>query len=396
MSGLGQGRHRFDVAVVGAGPAGLSAAEPMAAAGVRVLVLEKAALPRYKPCGGGVVPRARALLPEDSAAVFHRLCRIARLHIHELGTFFEARRDPWLLAMTMRSELDGCLAQRVARAGVRVQSSCRLMRAEDRGGCVHLSTSRGDFRAEIVVAADGALSTAARLAGFGPPAGLFPAIEAEIQVDACLLERFASRARFDFGLLGQGYAWVFPKKDHLSLGVVSRGPWPQRPRELVDRYCRHLGVGQDAPKIIRGHVIPTVPRPAPFMRSRTILAGDAAGLADPLTFEGISHALLSGRLAARAIMEGELRPDRTAEVYAWLLNTQIVKDLKWGRWLAAVLYGNPRLRAFLFSRYGQEMVDALADLMEGRKTYRQIVRRLPGAWLSPSSDSSTKTPCFPA
>jgi len=100
----------YDVAVVGAGPAGCTAAHRLATAGLRVALLEKEQLPRYKTCGGGLVPRAVSLLPGDIAPVVERHCHRAEMHLVDAGLSFGAERPTFLIMMAMRDQLDARLA----------------------------------------------------------------------------------------------------------------------------------------------------------------------------------------------------------------------------------------------------------------------------------------------
>src|SRR2546428_8210442 len=107
----------YDVAVVGAGPAGTSAARVLPRSGVKVALLEREALPRYKTCGGGVVYRAARFAGLDLAPVTERPCQRAALYLHDLGRHYTVRRAEPLIAMTMRDRLDLFLVERAVQAG---------------------------------------------------------------------------------------------------------------------------------------------------------------------------------------------------------------------------------------------------------------------------------------
>jgi len=367
----------FDVAVVGSGPAGATAARELAARGLRVALLERETLPRYKTCGGGLVSRAVELLPADVQGVIERNCVTAELHLLDRDMHFRAARTPAFISMTMRDRLDHTLATAAVVSGAELRAPCRVTGLHHERAGIRLDTDRGVVSASFVIAADGAGSDVARLAGWTDGRHLIPALEYEVQVDRATLDRFAGTPRFDVGLVPYGYAWVFPKAAHLSVGVLTAHRGPINLHRHLEEYLRAIRL---VPRAMRRHgfVIPVRPRAGPLARGRVLLTGDAAGLADPLTAEGISPAARSGRLAARAIQEGwETRSDPAwvSETYGTLLRPMLA-DLRVARWLARLLYDHPRTRAWLFRRMGQRLVEAITDVFLGVRTYRGSLRGL--------------------
>ncbi|HYL56911.1 MAG TPA: geranylgeranyl reductase family protein [Gemmatimonadales bacterium] len=361
----------FDVAVVGSGPAGATAARTLAERGLKVVLLERETLPRYKTCGGGLVDRAFELLPKEVTGVIERNYNVAELHLLDRDLHFRAERRTRVVGMTMRDRLDQTLATAAVAAGAELRAPCRVtgMNAERDG--VRLDTDRAPVRARFVIGADGANSDVARFAGWNDGRLLIPALEYELRVDDATLDRFASAPRFDVGPVPYGYAWVFPKATHLSVGVLTGHRGAINLHQHVEAYLRAIGlVARSVER--HGFVIPIRPRAGPLARGRVLLTGDAAGLADPLTAEGISPAARSGRLAARAIHEGwetGSDPARVSETYAMLLRPMLA-DLRVGRWLARLLYDHPRARAWIFRRMGQRLVEAITDVFLGVRTYR--------------------------
>lgn len=361
----------FDVAVVGSGPAGTTAARDLAARGLKVALLEREPLPRYKTCGGGLVPRAFEFLPADVRGVIERNCVTAELHLLDRDLRYRATRAAPVIAMTMRDQLDHSLATAAVAAGAELRAPCAVTALHSDSNGVRLDTERGAVTASFVIAADGAKSEVARLAGWRDGRHLIPALEYELQVDSTTLERFARAPRFDVGLVPYGYAWVFPKATHLSVGVLTAHRGPINLHRHLEEYLRAIRL---VPRTMQRHgfVIPVRPRAGPLARGRVLLTGDAAGLADPLTAEGISPAARSGRLAARAIHEGwetGSDPARVSETYASLVRPMLA-DLRVARWLARLLYDHPRARAWIFRRMGQGLVEAITDVFLGVRTYR--------------------------
>lgn len=357
--------------MVGSGPAGATAARVLAERDLRVVLLEREALPRYKTCGGGLVARAFELLPAGVTRVIERNYEVAELHLLDRDLHFRAERRTRVVAMTMRDRLDHSLATAAVAAGAELRAPCRVtgMNTEPMG--VRLDTDHTPIQARFVIAADGANSDVARLAGWSDGRHLIPALEYEMQVDDATLDRFARAPRFDVGLVPYGYAWVFPKATHLSAGVLTGRRGAINLHRHLEEYLRAIGL---VPRSVARHgfVIPIRPRRGPLARGRVLLTGDAAGFADPLTAEGISLAARSGGLAAHAIHRAwNVGPDpaRVRVGYAGLLRPMLA-DLRAGRWLARLLYDHPRARAWIFRRMGQRVVDAITDVFLGVRTYR--------------------------
>ena len=151
--------------------------------------------------------------------------------------------------------------------------------------------------------------------------------------------------------------------------------------EHLERYLRLLGIVAPLEVKRHGFVTPVRPRSGSLVRNRVVLAGDAAGFADPLTAEGISYAIRSGQLAGEAIAQSGGDHVRARERYHAELEQEILPDLRASRRIAAVLYDYPRVRRWLFRRYGQLMIEALAGPLNGEYGYRNVLARLGGRLL---------------
>jgi geranylgeranyl reductase family protein len=367
----------FDVAVVGTGPAGATAALTLARHGLRVILLEKARLPRYKTCGGGLVPRALALFPREVQSVVERGYPSAALHLLDADLHFTAVRTSPFVSMAMRDRLDFVLTSTAAAAGAELRAPCRVRDVRPENRHVRLDTDAGSVTAAFVIAADGATGELARRAGWPDRRRLIPALEHEIQVDDATFERHARAPRFDVGIVPHGYAWVFPKAAHLSVGVLSTRRGPVNLHACLAAYLQGLGITPRAAER-HGFVIPVRPRGGRLGGQRMLVVGDAAGFADPVTGEGISSAARSGALAAEAIVQAGLDAARAAALYQAAVRPLLL-ELRVARGLARLLYDFPRLRRWMFSRVGQRLVDAITDVSFGARTYRGSVRDLVAA-----------------
>jgi geranylgeranyl reductase family protein len=292
---------RYDAIVVGAGPAGSTTAYRLARAGARVMLLDRARFPRDKPCGGGLTLRAVRELPfsvepvvEDTVHTFGFGLRYSRRA--------ELRSAKPLVLMTQRRRLDAFLAEQAAEAGAEFRDGAKVTNVAPEGQVV-LDGER--VRGDVVVGADGANGVTARAVGLGAR-NVGVALEGNVAYDPDLRARYRGRAVIDVGVVPGGYAWVFPKGDHVNVGVggwQSEGP---RLRDHLARACSGYGVDVARLTDVRGHRLPMLGATKPPLRERVLLVGDAAGLVDPLSGDGMYEAFVSGRLAAEAVVGGGL------------------------------------------------------------------------------------------
>jgi geranylgeranyl reductase family protein len=298
--------ERVDVLVVGAGPAGSATATHLARAGASVLLVDKARFPRDKPCGGGLTGRALKHLPCAVDPVVEHV--VDRMVVRAAYRSKVSRRsDTPLIDMTQRRRLDLHLADQAAAAGAEFRDGCAVgdIEIDDEG--VNARVGDSAVRASFVVGADGANGVVAKAAGLGGGILRGVALEGNIRWSALERERYEGTAWVELGVVPGGYGWVFPKGDHANLGVggwMTEGP---SLRDHLDRLARVHGVDPAALENVRGHRLPMRELGAPAAHGRVLLVGDAAGLVDPLSGDGMYEAFVSAKLAAAAILEG--RPD---------------------------------------------------------------------------------------
>lgn len=320
---------RYDVIVIGAGPAGGAAAHACARAGMRVALIEKQRLPRHKTCGGGM-PMVmhdvlRDLAPEAFVECQVRYMRHT-LHWREphLAPINPPGADRDLsLWMVRRSVFDNALAQRAAAAGADVRDglAVRSIEAGPTGVTVRVESDGGEFvaTADHVIGADGANGVTARAAGLRRQRVLAIALEVEQphRWGAGHVDLRPDVAHLEYGAVRRGYAWVFPKGDHLNIGAGvfrprgadGRGDSAVRPllQDAIRGYMDLLGVPCDADTLrFHAHPLPLWNGREPLQSAddRILLAGDAAGLINPFFGDGILHAVKSGLLAAAALADG--------------------------------------------------------------------------------------------
>ena len=298
--------ERFDVLVVGAGPAGSATAIHLARAGPSVLLADRARFPRDKPCGGGLTGRAFRHLPCDVGPVVERVVDRFVLRLG-YGRHFAHTAGAPLIHMTQRRRLDLHLAEQAAAAGADFRDGTRVEAIEVDDDGVTASVGGSRVRASYLVGADGANGIVARAVGLGE--GIFPgvALEGNVPWDALDRASYERSAWVELGAVPGGYAWVFPKGDHANLGVGGWLPEGPRLRNHIARLARSHAVDPDALSDVRGHRLPMRRLGAPAVSGRALLVGDAAGLVDPLSGDGIYEAFVSAGLVAHAIVTNRPR-----------------------------------------------------------------------------------------
>src|SRR6266508_4525709 len=238
--------ERFDAIVVGAGPAGSVTAIRLARGGARVLLLDRARFPRDKPCGGGLTIRAVKVLPvSPEPVVEHTVDRIGlRLHY---GTRFERSWNGPLILMTQRIRLDQHLLEHAAAAGAEVRDGVAAADITVDANGVTLRAGGEHVEAEILVGADGVNGQVRKSIGLGGDYVLPVAIEGNVSREL-VGDRFQGTAVVELGVVSGGYGWVFPKGDHVNVGV---GGWPRegpRLRGHLAELCRQHGIAPTAVK----------------------------------------------------------------------------------------------------------------------------------------------------
>ena len=317
--------NQYDVIVCGAGPAGACAAYESALAGRKTLIIERRTLPRYKTCGGGVPLTVGNDLPNLVPEAFVEATVTHLRHTWDFGDAHLASLNPdpaeppMSLWMVQRSVFDNALTERAARAGAEVRDGLTVRSVEPDGPTgVRVTTADGDTSAAShVVGADGANGVVARMADLRKDRLLAIALEAEIPHEWGRGHESLRPevAHLEYGVK-QGYAWVFPKAGHLSVGAGMFGRKSAEGKGEASKddlarwilgYLEALGVPKRREEIeFHGHPLPIWGGSEPVMAwgGRVLLAGDAAGLVNPLFGDGISYACRSGALAGQAIAAG--------------------------------------------------------------------------------------------
>jgi geranylgeranyl reductase family protein len=341
--------------VVGAGPAGCAAAYDLAAAGQSVVLLDKHDFPRPKACAGGLTIKAVRALRYSIDPVVRQVVRRVQLEganpvqpvADRLDTVLQSREP--ICVMTVRAELDEFCLHKTMAAGACLRRISPVRQIERSGENVQLLTDGARYRARFLIGADGASGQVRRLCADGSWFSRGFALEVKTA-----MPKVDTDLTFDFASVNNGYAWIFPKGDHLNVGVYAPSSTASVTRSHLLGYVK-ARLGIDAVEHVVGQYLGIgaghgqAEDVQPDLRDRVFLVGDAGGFVDPLTGEGIYGALLSGQAAAAAVLAETRGAGAAKEAFASHL-ADYRQTLRFSSRAAAAFYANPA-RGFRAMRF---------------------------------------------
>jgi geranylgeranyl reductase family protein len=331
----------WDVAIVGAGPGGLAAAHAAASAGARTIVLERAEHPRYKTCGGGLIGTSLAIATSRIKVPARDLIDAITFTDDGRRTFTKRSTGRPVLTMVRRDDFvhPWYEAARTAGAEVRQNTQVRAISQDEDAATVTLADG-STITAKVVIGADGSAAISSRYVGVTfeqQDLGL------EVEIAATDADRAAWRGRvqLDWGPIPGSYGWVFPKDDELTVGVIMEKGKGAETKDYLADFVARLGLTDRTVLRDSGHLTRCRAIDAPLRKGRVLVVGDAAGLLEPWTREGISYALRSGtwagEVAAAAVDPAEL------VAYDRKVTEGLVPEMVAGRRLLRLFAKHPRL-----------------------------------------------------
>jgi geranylgeranyl reductase family protein len=363
------------VAILGGGPAGAFAAEQLASAGLDVLVFDEK-LAWEKPCGGGLTYKAYSQYPfliENSTP--KRLITETTLAAAHGGEVSLKLDDPLLIYS--RLDLNRMLLERAERAGAQIEKA-RVLEMSRYGRGWQLRTSSGIAHADFCIVATGARNALAEVGTELTAEDTMPALGYYVPGD---------QNRIDIQFLPrlEGYIWVFPRCGHLSVGICGKGEPASSLRKRLEQYLTGRGIAWKGAAFY-SHLLPSLSA-ASWEKNRVagegwMAVGDAAGLVDPVTGEGLYYAIRSADLAVRALLSEAGEPAEKAGQYRQSLRRDFAADLEFGSRLAKrlflgrFLFGSVPERMVQFARRSPRFSAIVQDLFAGKQPYLGLKRRL--------------------
>jgi len=330
----------FDCIIVGAGPAGGTAAYHLAKRGRSVLILEKDSLPRYKPCSGGVSPSVQQWFDFDLApAIALNVSRVRYTWQMDdpVEVNLKKQKPVW---MVQRDVFDQFLIEQAKEQGAQLQDQTTVTGIEFKGDRWQVNTTNEPLEARYLIAADGANGSMAKWLGFKDrPQRMAVTIEAPNPAPTSS----DPTIHFDFGQVKNGYIWNFPKTDSYSVSVGTfKGNDKQDLQKIGTKYIQQLNID---PKLCQVHSHPMClwDGHQKLHGQNSLLVGDTACLADPFTAEGIRPSIFSGVKAAEAIDAALGGKTNALTQYTQVIQDEWGNEMVWAKRLAGAFYGFPKI-----------------------------------------------------
>ena len=365
-----------EVIVIGAGPAGSTAAREISSLGWEVLLLDKSRFPRDKPCGGGVTIRTDELLPFSLDPVIEDVVYGAHLRLRDNQIITRHTSKP-ITYMTQRSRLDSFLVEQAQKSGVDFRDGVAAARVRRLAQNKFEVTDRhGDkYTSRILIGADGANGIVSKNLGYENPIERAVAIEGNMPFPNGIPEEYKGMVGLNFGLVKGGYGWIFPKEDHLNIGI---GGWKinvgHSLRSDLAKLCEVYGFDFSKLEQIRGHHLPLI-RPGTLVSAGgSAVIGDAAGFVDPLSGEGIYGAIASAVSIAPAVNSFLQGQSTALDDYHFSITDSIIPDIEKSRALMEIFHVLPDPFVWLL-QHSNRFWDPAGSLIRGETTYSEIVNR---------------------
>ncbi|WP_420497358.1 geranylgeranyl reductase family protein [Parafrankia sp. FMc2] len=365
----------YDVVVLGAGPAGAAAARSAAEAGASVCVLERMDIPRYKTCGGGLVGLSMEHARIDLAPLVRSRVDALTMTLDGRRAVTRRRHDGQpLLSMVMRSELDAALLGAAKAAGAQIRAMAHVTGLrEDARAVTVLVRSAPAVRARVVVGADGTSGRAGSYVGVHCDQ-VDLGLEGEFEVPAAMADTWTGRMLLDWGPLPGSYGWVFPKGRVLTVGVIGSRTEGAALRAYYQALVERLGLAAMPRQHDSGHLTRVRADGSPLRRGQVLVAGDAAGLLDPWTREGISFALRSGRLAGAAAAAAAAGDRAALDRYPGLILDVFGTEIAASRTVLAAFARRPALMHAMMAAFPGTF-GLFSRIVDGRSTVARQLRR---------------------
>lgn len=363
----------YDVIVAGAGPGGSLCAYELVKKNLRVLLLDKEDFPRVKVCAGGIPKKAADALPFDISPAVDKIVTTFAYHYagEEKPVLVDVSDTP--VVMTCRDKLDYFLLSQAQKAGAEVILKTAVTDIKIHDEKIIIFCGENSFDARFAVAADGATSKIRALLGRNGKCR--PALGVEMEVPYSMAqwhnELNENALQLVFGLLPREYAWGFPKKNHVSLGIASSRVKGSKLKEILLPWMQKIGF-TNPPVRVLAHQIPLWERDEKLNFGRVVFVGDAARLVDPLTGEGIRQAFVSGTLAADVLSAAKTAEDLDA--YTDGIRRKLVNDFKYAKKLAFLFYTFQK-PAFIYGLAHPHITKLFANVHTGEITYKQLLQR---------------------
>lgn len=361
----------YDCIVVGTGPAGATASYHLAKKGHSVLMLDKAKLPRYKPCGGGVSSVIQEWFDFDfTPAISLKSDRVYCTWEHQESIEVSMGNHP--IWMVRRDVFDYFIVQQAVKQGAILRDETEVTDIDFKLDRWIVKTPKGEFDARYLIGADGAKGVMAKLLGFHKQKKL---VAGALEIEIPSQKQDNLHTYFEFGFVKHGYAWNFPKADGFSLGagVFTSQRKAQSFYRIVEDYASLFNLTlENATQ--HGHPMALWNGNQKLHTDNAVLAGESACVVDPFTAEGIRPSIFSGLKASEAIHKSLSRSSNALEKYSEIMAEEWGKEMIWAQRLAQVFYRFPRFGYNVMTRNSKSAI-TMTKIFNGELSYSQVAQK---------------------
>jgi flavin-dependent dehydrogenase len=408
-------KKKFDVIISGAGPSGSLLGYLLSKKNINTLILEKEVFPRYKVCAGGIQWKALQFLPYDISEIIEK--KIYGIYFaRRLKDIFYKRYCEPLIYTFERTKLDDFMAKRAIDAGCSINFSEKIKNFEIEKDGVKVLTEKSIYFSKILVGADGAGSIVYKKLNKDTNLQKIIGYETEVPLTfESYYPLYDESAVLDFGGIKKGYLWIFPKKHFFSIG----GGGPVRDALNIKKYLKWFlqnypdslkknfsGVQKNylfnqnqnnsekkennliapikfaenagefqAMNKLNAHFIPVRSDKTFLCDCRVLSVGDAAGLGDGFTGEGIYNAILSSHIASQSIINAFSDMDFNFSDYYEKINKDIYTNIKYSLLISKIFFSSPHFYYKLIKN-NDALFNSCAKILRGEKKYSDVVNKL--------------------
>lgn len=360
----------FDCLIVGAGPAGATAAYHLAKSGKSVIVIEKFSLPRKKTCGGGVSPAVAEMFDFDFTPVIENKITSVK-YTWKMGDPVTADigqvKAMWVVN---RANFDHFLVEQAQKQGAQLRDNTEVTGIKFNGSSWEVSTKTELLSARYLIAADGATGACVKWLGLAERPSV---LGATLEVPASVPPNLANTAYFEFGLLKNGYIWSFPKSDGYTISGGffrgGKGKSEELKKQLYD-FAKQFGLNT-ADAVYSEYCFNLWSEAQPLHTKNALIAGEAAGILDPLTAEGIRPAIFTGVKAALAIEQALGGSTSALSDYSKGINEEWGQDMGLAQKLAGLFYQFPGV-AYKVGVKRPRAAQLMAQILCGELRYSDV------------------------
>lgn len=371
---------RYDVIVVGLGPGGALASFELSRQGYRVLALERMLLPRYITCGGGLSIRASRLIPFDFTDQVEQTIHGVTFNFRGADPFTIESNDP-IAFMVNRERFDYMMVSKAEQMGTFILDGVEVCDWTETDEGITVQTTKGEWHCRYLIGADGIGSQVRSKIFRVHSREMSVGFESDIPFHG-LIEETHSLAQVDLGSAPYGVGWLFPKKNHHATGISGLQSRVKNLGEMYGQFIENQGILKEA----SGQQVHAYHRPPPMGRiplhhGRALLVGDAAGLIDPFSGEGIYYAMQSALVAAEIISEALLGRVTSLSSYSARMLAEVADEFKSARRFSRLIYGWPET-SYRFLQTHKWVLDLFFEILRGKERYDHVYDVVRGEWFS--------------